>query len=121
MLKNKVAVIIPTQNKDGVTFDNTINVKQAMIKLSSLFGGCSSIAQNGAWIDDNGNLHTEENTLVYAFAEELNSENLYTLVEYAKHICLELNQWCISLEINNCMMFIDTTTNINEIIGGLAL
>lgn len=115
MLKNKVSIIVPSQTSYGTIFNRESEVINTMTKLSFLFGGASAIEQKGAWLDDEGNLHTEENTLVYSFCEALTMDSLEKLFQYASDMRIRLHQYCISLEVNGCLMFIDEKTVLQDV------
>lgn len=108
-LSNKVGIIVPSTigantkgNEDTVKF----NVRQVMKTLSEMFGGASTIKQEGAWVSEEHGLIVEENTLVYAYAEELNDSILNKVLEVAEALGQAMEQEAIAVEINNEMYFV---------------
>lgn len=83
-LDNKISVYIPgTVNRDAAA-DNTEYVKTAAAGLSRLFGGATATAARGSWIDDDGNMITENITIVYAYAsdDDATEENINQVASF---------------------------------------
>lgn len=107
-LKNKVVLYIPSTIDMNIPIDNKTQVKKACVFFSSLFGGCTTINAIGNWIDSNSNLITENITLVYSNCTTMQLlKSKKAIINYARNLCNEMKQACISLEINNKLMFID--------------
>lgn len=107
-LKNKVVLYIPSTFNVNISCDNKTQVEKACVFFSSLFGGCTTINAIGNWIDSNNNLITENITLVYSNCTTMQLlKSKKAIINYARNLCNEMKQECISLEINNRLMFID--------------
>ena len=108
MLNCKVAIYIPATINVNIAIDNKTQVKKACVFLSSLFGGCTAIDTSGYWIDNNSNLIKENTTFVYAFCNKKQLRKAKkSIINYAKNLCLEMQQETIAIEINNRLYFIN--------------
>lgn len=107
-LKNKIALYIPSTINVNNPCNNETQVKKACVFFSSLFGGCTTINAIGNWIDSNNNLITENITIVYSNCTTMQLlKSKKEIINYAHNLCVEMQQECISLEINNRLFFID--------------
>lgn len=107
-LKNKVVLYIPSTINVNIPIDNKTQVEKACVFFSSLFGGCTTINASGKWIDSNKQLINENITLVYSNCTTMQLlKSKKAIINYVHNLCNEMRQECISLEINNKLMFID--------------
>ena len=108
MLKNKVAIYIPATTNVNISIDNKSQVEKACVFLSSIFGGCTALNTSGFWIDNNSNLIKENTTFVYAFCNKKQLRKAKkSIINYAKNLCMEMQQETIAIEINNRLYFIN--------------
>lgn len=106
-LKHKISLYIPSTINVNQVIDTTAYINQTETYFSKLFGGCTSIKACGNWITEKEELVKESVTIVYAFCSEndflAQEENI---IYYAKNLCKELAQECVSLEYDNELYFI---------------
>lgn len=109
-LNHVVKIYVPSTVNGSIPITDEAHeqyVDQALAKFSSLFGGATSIAGKGGWIDENKKLIKEKVTIVYSFAEKLDNQSLNDVVAYAKQLKLDLTQSSVSLEVDGKMYFIE--------------
>lgn len=107
-LTEKVAIYVPgTQNATEAT-DNTQQVKNTLRKLSDLFGGATANAPAaGAWNSSEHGLIIESVTVCFAYCKRPQLvENFPEVLNICEDLKREMNQECISLQINNNLIFI---------------
>lgn len=106
-LDNVVKIYVPSTYNIDQPIDNTPYVNQSLETFSKMFGGATAIDGSGAWVSDADKLIKEKVTIVYSFAEKLNTSKINEVVAYAKSLKDEMKQTSISLEVNGKMYFIE--------------
>lgn len=114
-LSEKVSIIIPGTVSVNVHVDTSYYVEDALAKLGSMFGGASAVQQQGSWISDQEGLVIENNTLVYAYTDELTDSALNELYAFAMYIADELDQEAVSVEVNNQLYFVEKSEEKKKI------
>ena len=106
-LNCEIAIFVPSTVNVDEPIDNAKYVKATLAKLSGIFGGATAQSAYGGWVAESGNLVTEKVTIVYAncTSEQL-EENISECVEYAKQLCKDMSQECISVRVNGKLGFI---------------
>lgn len=106
-LNCEVAIFVPSTINVNEAIDNTQFVKTTLAKMSCLFGGATAQSAFGGWVAEGGNLVTEKVTIVYAncTSEQLEN-NIAECVDYAKQLCKQMSQECISVRVNGKLGFI---------------
>lgn len=106
-LNCEIAIFVPSTINVDEAIDNSQYVKTTLAKLSSIFGGATACPAYGGWIAESGKLVTEKVTIVYAncTSEQLEA-NISECVEYAKQLCKQMSQECISVRVNGKLGFI---------------
>ena len=103
----KFAVYVPSTLNVNESTDNSIQVKEVLKELSTLFGGATATEAFGAWVCDNGELVTEKVTIVYSFCtSEQAREHIQGVVKICEELKKEMNQESITLEYNGQVKFI---------------
>ena len=106
MLKNKISIYVPSTILDKPAPENIVNyyVNDTLKKLSIMFGGATATTATGSYYSqDLDKLITEKITIVYAFCDSYNLDDLRAICENLKTVfCQE----CISLETPAGLMFI---------------
>lgn len=102
----RVAVIVPSKDKNGHPLDRMRYEIRTIRELTALFGGASSIQQVGMWLDDNGNEVDEVNALVYSFTDNLDDDILDEVYAIAWRLKIDMMQDSIAVTINDSMYFI---------------
>jgi hypothetical protein len=107
-LSKKVAIYVPSTINVSEHIDNSKYVEHALFLLSSLFGGATSTNNVGGYVAQNGELITENVTVVYAYCSDssYNEENLLKIKEFCEFLKIKMGQECIGIEANNSMFFI---------------
>lgn len=106
-LNCEIAIYVPSTTNVDEPVDNAQFVKATLAKLSSIFGGATAQAAYGGWVSEGGQLVTEKVTIVYAncTSEQLEN-NIAECVEYARQLCKDMSQECISVRVNGKLGFI---------------
>lgn len=108
MLKNKIAIYVPSTINVNQKTDSAAQVNNTCVFLSGLFGGCTSFNAAGCWTGKTGELVKENITIIYAYCTSLQLlKSKKTIINYCRELCMEMSQEAISLEINNKLYFID--------------
>ena len=106
-LNCEVAIFVPSTVNVDKEIDNAQFVKATLAKMSGLFGGATAQSAFGGWVAEGGQLVTEKVTIVYAncTSEQLEN-NIAECVDYAKQLCKQMSQECISVRVNGKLGFI---------------
>lgn len=73
--------------------------KKTAAFMSSLFGGATSGRFIGSWINDAGEMIEEPQNIVYSFTDaETAAAKIDAVVDYAREMCMAMNQTSISVE-----------------------
>jgi hypothetical protein len=106
-LEDVVKIYVPSTYNVDQPIDNTPYVNKSLEEFSKMFGGATAIDGTGSWLSDDDQLVTENVTIVYSFAEDLDKKRINRVVAYAKSLKEEMKQSSVSLEVNGKMYFIE--------------
>ena len=106
-LEDVVKIYVPSTYNVDQPIDNTPYVNKSLEEFSKMFGGATAIDGTGSWLSDDDQLITENVTIVYSFAEDLDKNKINRVVAYAKSLKEEMKQSSVSLEVNGKMYFIE--------------
>jgi hypothetical protein len=106
-LEDVVKIYVPSTYNVDQPIDNTPYVNKSLEEFSKMFGGATAIDGTGSWLSDDDQLITENVTIVYSFAEDLDKKKINRVVAYAKSLKEEMKQSSVSLEVNGKMYFIE--------------
>lgn len=106
-LEDVVKIYVPSTYNVDQPIDNTPYVNKSLEEFSKMFGGATAIDGTGSWLSDDDQLVTENVTIVYSFAEDLDKNKINRVVAYAKSLKDEMKQSSVSLEVNGKMYFIE--------------
>ena len=106
-LEDVVKIYVPSTYNVDQPIDNTPYVNKSLEEFSKMFGGATAIDGTGSWLSDDDQLITENVTIVYSFAEDLDKNKINRVVAYAKSLKDEMKQSSVSLEVNGKMYFIE--------------
>ena len=109
MLNKKIAIYVPSTfwNKPIPQTLHDEYVEKAARIFSSLFGGATAQKASGFWKNCDGELVCENITIIYAFTDADGLENHKNdIIDFALRIGKELNQECVSVEIDGELLFI---------------
>lgn len=106
-LEDVVKIYVPSTYNVDQPIDNTPYVNKSLEEFSKMFGGATAIDGTGSWLSDDDQLVTENVTIVYSFAEDLDKNKINRVVAYAKSLKEEMKQSSVSLEVNGKMYFIE--------------
>jgi len=101
-LSHRIAVYVPTADANGQSVDSASYVEQTLSELSSLFGGATAQAAQGAWNGANG-LVREDITICYSFADALSDDALRKIAALADRIKTDLDQESVALEVDGAL------------------
>jgi len=106
MLKNRIAIYVPSTYKDQSAPENVVKfyVSDTLKKLSIMFGGATATAAMGCWYSTELNKLIEEPvTICYSYCDNYDYNKLVDICRDLKTVFM---QEAISLEINNTLEFI---------------
>lgn len=106
-LEDVVKIYVPSTYNVDQPIDNTPYVNKSLEEFSKMFGGATATDGTGSWLSDDEQLVTENVTIVYSFAEDLDKKKINRVVAYAKSLKEEMKQSSVSLEVNGKMYFIE--------------
>ena len=109
-LDHVVKIYVPSTIKGDIPISKEAHEKfvdQALAQFSDWFGGATAVEGTGAWMDKDKKLIKEKVTIVYAFAEKLDKEDVNRVVTYAKQMKEDLLQSSVSIEVDGKMYFIE--------------
>ena len=95
-LNKKIGVIVPSVNGLEAEYIEKLNVM-----FSSFFGGSSTTKIKGYYTMNDNSLCEDNNTLVYAYYNEMTEEQENEIVSIIQDMKTVLNQECIGIEYNN--------------------
>jgi len=101
-LSHRIAIYVPTADANGRSVDSASYVEQTLSELSSLFGGATVQAAQGAWNGANG-LIREDITICYAFASALTDDDLHKIASLAQQIKSDLDQESVAVELDGAL------------------
>lgn len=106
-LDNSVSIYIPSTIDVNVNFDNAKHVNTILVRLSEIFGGCTSSQGVGCWKSENEGLVKESVTICKSFctSEQLEKE-INSVVGLCNWLKAAMSQEAISLEVNGKLYFI---------------
>ena len=106
-LDNKICVFVPSTVKVSHKINNAKQVNKTLFFMSGLFGGCTTDTARGAWVDQSGALVIEKvDRCCFYCTEKQLKEHISTVLAYCNSLKQEMEQECISLEINNKLCFV---------------
>lgn len=106
-LDNKVCIYVPSTVNVNTKINNGKQVTKTLSFLAGLFGGCTTETARGAWVDQSGALVTEKVNKCYSFCSETQlTKNIPAVLDYCNTLKHEMQQECISLEVNNKLFFV---------------
>lgn len=108
-LHNKVCIYVPSTVNVDQKVDNKKYIDFVNKELCLLFGGATMNNVIGSWFsDDLQKVVTEDITIIYSNCTDKQLQsNLHKVVKLCKKLCKDMEQECISLEVNNVLYFID--------------
>jgi hypothetical protein len=113
IMTNRIEIYVPsTINSEGITKKQTEKeFQKETLKtiglFSSLFGGATYDAANGAWIMQNGNLVTEKVNIVYSFCGPISlKQHFKQILKEANRIKTDLGQEAVTVVVNGQAMFV---------------
>lgn len=105
-LSDRVAIYVPSTIDVNKSIDSSLYVERVADSLATLFGGCTSMNVDGYYMSDRVGLVGEKVTIVYSYVESINNDVIASLLDICESLKLELNQECISLEMQGKLYFI---------------
>lgn len=106
-LDNKISIYVPSTYNVNNEINNRIYVIYVMKELSNIFGGATEIQANGCYLSNNGELIEEKINIIYSYcSKEQLEENMNKIIAICELLKNDMQQECISLEINNKLTFI---------------
>lgn len=106
MLKNRIAVYVPSTYRDQPAPDNVVKfyVNNTLKELSKMYGGATATAAIGSYYSKElDKLITEPVTICYSYCDNYDYQKLVDICQELKTVFL---QESVSLEINNTLEFI---------------
>lgn len=105
-LTEKISIYVPSTFNVDIAINSDEYSEKIEKELSTLFGGCTRTRSKGSYVCSNGFLVQEDVNIIYAFTDALNNHKLDAVLNMCIWLKEEMEQECISLEINNKLYFI---------------
>ena len=107
MLRKKISIYVPSTVNVDKPIDNSVYVEKTARFLSDAFGGCTCSSAIGNWIASDKTLVSEKVVVCYAFCDVVSYYKMLKAVySFARELCAEMSQECISVEFNNKLAFV---------------
>ena len=109
-LNNKISIYVPSTIEGNIPIIKQYRASVAKL-LCRFFGGATDIVTEGYYLANNGELIKERINIVYSFcSDEQLKNNLPKVIKICEYLKKEMQQECISLEVNNKLTFILSQT-----------
>lgn len=111
----RFAITVPSVSTRG-KIDHAKLLAGVRRKMCAIFGGCTSVAAQGSWVDENGVLVEEDVTVVHSLGEpsELKGRQLR---ELAEQLCSEAMQDCVLIEVGSSHEFVTSLQGIEQLLS----
>ena len=112
-LQNKVELIVPKQDNNGVEIDNS-TIREGLEKITKIAGGCTITEVKGQWWSDDEQRIMEDNNTNFEWyydkdMQDVNDQQglLKGLSDITRILITEYGQEGISIKINGTLYIID--------------
>lgn len=112
-LENKVEIIVPLADNNGIEIDNS-TIREELEKITKIAGGCTTTDVKGHWYsDDEQRIMQDINTIFEWYYEkdmqDVNDQQglLHGLSFIANVLIFKYNQEAVSIKINGTLYIID--------------
>ena len=106
-LKNKISVIIPVNDNNGVKIENQF-INDTISDLIGICGGATVYDNNGAWVSENGGIMKDENKEYEFYYNKGLSENIvFNLIKIIFPLINIHGQEGVSIKINNILYILE--------------
>ena len=108
MLDFKVAVYVPSVDRDGNKVDQKAHAEDVARLFSQGFGGATAYPATGYWVNGRGDLVEEEIIKVEGWTTSdraTEAENLARGIAYM--VCKRAKQEAVTIEVNGRMEFVE--------------
>lgn len=112
-LQNKVEIIVPKQDNNGVEIDN-LAIRESLENITKICGGCTTTDVKGQWYSGDEQRIMQDNSTNYEWyynkdMEDVNNQQrlLHGLSIIANILIFKYNQEAVSLKFNGTLHIID--------------
>lgn len=108
-LGHKVAVYVPSTintSRPLTSAEHDQHVQRTLRFFAGRFGGATAERAVGAWVDSDGDLVTEDVTIVYAYAAQLTTADLAAVRSYSQLLRDVLSQEAVAVEVDGELYFV---------------
>ena len=112
-LQNKVELIVPKQDNNGVEIDNS-TIREGLEKITKICGGCTTTDVKGQWWSDNEERIMEDDNLNLEWyydkdMQDVNDQQglLHGLSTITRILITEYGQEGISIKIDGILYIVD--------------
>ena len=112
-LQNKVEIIVPKEDNNGVEIDN-LAIRESLENITKICGGCTTTDVKGQWWSDNEQRIMEDNNTNFEWyydkdMQDVNDQQglLKGLSTITRILITEYGQEGISIKINGTLYIID--------------
>ena len=112
-LQNKVEIIVPKEDNDGIEIDNLV-IREKLETITRIAGGCTSTDVKGQWWSDNEQRIMQDNNTNFEWyydkdMEDVNDQQglLKGLSTITRILITEYGQEGISIKINGTLYIVD--------------
>lgn len=110
MLNHQIKIYVPStiNGNQPATDLAACHVENALSVFAKIFGGATAIQAIGAYISQTLGLIKEPVTIVYSFTDDKTAaDSIPRVMELARLICLNMRQECVSVELDNELIFVN--------------
>ena len=112
-LENKVEIIVPKEDNNGVEIDNLV-IREELENITKICGGCTTTDAKGQWWSDNEQRIMQDNNTNFEWyynkdMQDVNDQQglLKGLSDITRILITEYGQEGISIKINGTLYIID--------------
>lgn len=112
-LTNKIEIIIPKQDNNGIEIDNS-TIREGLEKITKIAGGCTTTDVKGYWYSDDEQRIMQDDNINYEWyydkdmQDVIDKQNLLHGLSIITSILIEqYNQEAVSIKIDGSLYIID--------------
>lgn len=120
-LKNKVAIIIPSENNNGEKINDS-NIENEIKQITQNFGGCTVTKNEGFWVSDaTQSLMIDNNKNYEWYFDNMNLEAIESISNIVELLINQHQQECISIIYKNQLCLVENRDDVVKVLSQSAL
>ncbi|UJQ43217.1 hypothetical protein [Staphylococcus phage vB_Sau_P68] len=112
-LQNKVEIIVPKEDNNGVEIDN-LAIRESLENITKICGGCTTTDVKGQWWSDNEQRIMQDNNTNFEWyydkdMEDVNDQQglLHAISKIARQLIVFYQQEAISIKVNGVLYIVE--------------